>query len=126
MLIADNALILSKRHVVYCYHFSRPVSPLHTCQHYIGYADDLELRDADHRAGRGARLTQVALERGVELLLVWAIPGDRTLERRLKDQHHTPRLCPICAGGHHSFLLARRPLSEPLPALPSELPDLPF
>jgi hypothetical protein len=68
----------------------------------------------------------VAIERGIELLLVWAIPGDRALERQLKDWHHTPRLCPICAGGHHPFILARRLPAEPPLALPLELPELPF
>lgn len=126
MLTAANALILVTRRVVYCYHFSQPVSPLHTCQHYLGYADDLELRDADHRAGRGARLTQVAIERGIALILVWAVPGDRWFERRLKLLHNTPRLCPVCSGQHHPIILARRLSSEPPPALPLELPDLPF
>jgi hypothetical protein len=33
MLTAANALILATRRVVYCYHFSRRVSLLHTTQH---------------------------------------------------------------------------------------------
>jgi len=126
MLTAANALILARQRVVYCYHFSRRISLLHTTQHYLGYADDLEERDADHRAGRGARLTQVAVERQIQLILVWAVPGSRTLERQLKNQHHTPRLCPICAGCHHPLILAQRLPSESPPALPPELPDLPF
>ncbi|GAB4200626.1 MAG: hypothetical protein OHK0022_21880 [Roseiflexaceae bacterium] len=123
MLLAENALILARHHVVYCYHFSRPVSPFHTCQHYLGYADDLEARDAEHRAGTGARLTEVAVERGIELLLVWAIPGDRSLERRLKRWHNTPQLCPGCAGRHHPIILAQR-LPPDLPERPQDLEDL--
>jgi hypothetical protein len=125
MRTAANALILATSYVVYCYHFGQPISPLHTCQHYVGYADNLLARDADHRAGRGARLTQVALERGIELLLVWAVPGDRWLERQIKLFHNTPRLCPVCAGRHHPLILARQ-LPPELPASGIEMEDLPF
>jgi predicted GIY-YIG superfamily endonuclease len=50
----------------YLLHFEAPIAPgRHTCQHYIGSAKRLRVRIAEHRAGRGARLTQVALERGI-------------------------------------------------------------
>ena len=54
--------------------FARPISPAHTCQHYLGWAEDVDARLADHAAGRGARLTQVALERGIgwRLVRTWA------------------------------------------------------
>lgn len=85
-----------KTNIVYLLHFDRPISPKHTCQHYIGSAEDLETRIAEHRAGRGARLTQVAAQRGIQFTVVRTWPGGRTLERKLKDQHGR-RLCPICA-----------------------------
>ena len=80
MLLAKNALIPATRRVVYCYHFSRPVSPFHTCQHYVGYADDLEERDADHRAGRGARAnitwaTRTTWRSGTPTIALGGVPG---------------------------------------------------
>lgn len=85
---------------VYLIHFERPISPQHTTQHYTGYADDWHRRLAEHRAGQGARLTQVAVERGIsfDVVAVWA--GDRGYERRIKQLKAATRLCPIC-GIHH-------------------------
>ena len=86
--------------MVYLLHFERPISSRHTCQHYIGYTDDLARRMQAHRAGNGARLVEVAAERGIgfEIVRVWR--GDRAFERRLKRQHNGPRLCPICGDGN--------------------------
>ena len=81
---------------VYLLHFAQPISPAHTCQHYLGWALDLDVRMAAHRAGRGSRLTQVALERGIGFVVAQTWPGDRTLERRLKDRKEAPRMCPLC------------------------------
>lgn len=91
--------------VVYLLHFSHPIAANHTCRHYIGVADDLGARIAQHRAGTGARLTQVAKERGIGFVVarIWE-DGDRTLERRLKDRHEGPRLCPICNRAHDDQL----------------------
>lgn len=82
--------------VVYLLHFERPISEQHTAQHYLGWAYHLGSRIEAHLHGRGARLTQVAKARGItfEIAAVW--PGDRTYERKLKNQKHAPRLCPIC------------------------------
>jgi predicted GIY-YIG superfamily endonuclease len=87
----------------YCYllHFDSPIAPgRHTCQHYLGYTSR-RLRDriAEHRAGRGARLTEVARERGIGFTCVrtWA-NGSRQLERRLKNWKGSNTLCPICQG----------------------------
>ncbi len=83
---------------VYLLHFTSPISPDNTTQHYLGYADNVENRVADHAAGRGARLTQVAKERGIafEVVRTWD-DGDRTFERKLKNQKNAPKLCPICS-----------------------------
>ena len=43
-------------------------------------------RLARHAGGTGARLLAVAKERGIGWTLVWAEPGDRHEERRLKNQ----------------------------------------
>lgn len=67
--------------------------------HYLGYADDVARRVAEHVAGgaRSSPLVRAALAAGstVELVRVWP-GGDRHLERRLKRRHEGPRLCPVC------------------------------
>lgn len=86
---------------VYLLHFSAPISPLHICQHYIGYADSWPDRIMTQRAGKGdaARLCQVARQRGIDFVVarIWE-DGDRTPERRLKNRKGSPALCPICRG----------------------------
>lgn len=82
--------------VVYLLHFERPISPDHTTRHYLGWTNDLYRRLRAHEQGRGARLTQVALERGISWQLVAIWPGDRGYERLLKRRKCAPRLCPIC------------------------------
>jgi predicted GIY-YIG superfamily endonuclease len=82
---------------VYLLHFAAPIAPgRHTCQHYLGVADDLERRIAEHRAGRGSRLCEVAKERNISFEVVRVWEGSRKLERRLKNQKNSPKLCPIC------------------------------
>jgi hypothetical protein len=87
---------------VYLLHFEREIgsedNPRGRAGHYLGHTgrDDLDARLAEHKAGRGARLTQVLLEQGVQWKLVRTWPGGRDLERALKDQHHANRLCPEC------------------------------
>ncbi len=88
---------------VYLLHFSQPIAPgRHTCQHYLGSAENVNARLAEHLTGRGARLTQVANERGISyrIVKVWkAEPGQgRQLERKLKRQKNGHKLCPICSG----------------------------
>ena len=40
------------RGTTYLLHFERPTSPAHTCQHYLGFAEDLASRLREHAAGR--------------------------------------------------------------------------
>lgn len=82
--------------MVYLIHFQKPISDSHTCQHYLGYAKDIEARLQDHLSGHGARLCQVAIERGIEFEIVRTWEGDRKLERQLKNQKNAPRICPVC------------------------------
>lgn len=82
--------------MVYLLHFSKPISSNHTCQHYLGYAEDVEARLSDHKAGYGARLTQVANELGIDYEVVRTWEGDRKKERKLKNLKNSPKLCPIC------------------------------
>jgi predicted GIY-YIG superfamily endonuclease len=78
---------------VYLLHFD---TPLHHARHYIGYAGDIDSRLALHRAGGGARILAVCVERGITWRLVRTWPGTRQTERALKRQKHAPRLCPVC------------------------------
>lgn len=79
--------------MVYILHFS---APMHHAKHYVGSTADVERRLALHRAGQGARLTQVAVERGIQLLLATVLLGSRHEERALKRRHNAPRYCPLC------------------------------
>jgi predicted GIY-YIG superfamily endonuclease len=81
----------------YLLHFSKPYKH---AKHYLGSADDLFARLQQHNAGQGARLTQVVREAGIDLILARTWNGDRSFERRLKRQHNSPRLCPICNPPH--------------------------
>ena len=74
-------------------------SDKHSANHYLGYATDVTERLRLHRAGLGARMLEVAAERGIrfEVVRIWQ-GGDRKLERRLKDRGHACELCPVCSG----------------------------
>jgi hypothetical protein len=56
-----------------------------------------------HRSGNGARLVAVARERDIDFELVRVWRGDRTFERKLKNQKAANRMCPICSPGAHWF-----------------------
>ena len=82
------------RRVVYTLHLW---PPLGHAGHYTGSAIERRLaqRLTDHALGRGARLTQVQVERGGTWVLAQTQPGDRATERRLK-QHGATRRCEVC------------------------------
>lgn len=52
-------------------------------RHYLGYCADgeVERRLAEHRAGKGARITAAASRAGLALVLVKTWAGDRARER---------------------------------------------
>lgn len=94
---------------VYLLHFERPYPNGRQPQHYLGYAADLDVRLAQHRAGRGARLIAVIRERGIAWRVARVWPGgDRGLERRLKGWKKSRRLCPDCRP---SLPVARLPVA---------------
>lgn len=102
---------------VYLLHFSAPISPAHTCQHYVGFTTDLPQRIQLHRIGKAARLTEVAHSRGISFVVARVWRGDRYLERAIKNAKHTPRLCPVCSGktrGHYAEELTASELAEAL------------
>lgn len=73
--------------------------------HYLGFAEDVHRRVAEHLSGNGraSPLVRAALSirAGVTLVRVWPDAG-RQLERRLKRQGGLSRHCPTCrATGHY-------------------------
>lgn len=90
---------------VYLLHLDRPlprgISPSGThlvAGHYIGFTEDLVGRMMDHSEGRGARFTQVCVERGIDFRLARTWDGmSRSFERMLKTKFKNGRLlCPVC------------------------------
>jgi predicted GIY-YIG superfamily endonuclease len=85
---------------VYVLHFDSPICETHTCQHYIGCTCDLRQRLITHAQGRGARLTEVAKERGITWQLAALgtthVTGMRRIERQLKDWHGVKGQCSLC------------------------------
>jgi len=100
---------------VYLLHFDRPIGPAEgpgykQARHYTGHAEgkpprwfvpknpalppSVEMRNEAHKAGRGARLTQVAVEQGIGWTVADVQPGDYSRERQLKP--HAARRCPEC------------------------------
>jgi hypothetical protein len=92
----------SIRNVVYTLHLWPPIAH---AKHYTGSAMERQLarRLTDHALGRGARLTQVQVQRGGSWVVAQTEPGGRAEERRLK-QHGAARRCEVCkaADGYQS------------------------
>ena len=78
---------------IYLIHFEERLA---LAGHYLGYTDDLVERLKQHKSGNGARLMEVVTEQGIDWCLARTWKGSRKLERRLKNRHESPRLCPIC------------------------------
>ncbi len=81
----------------YLLHFDKPIADGHPCQHYLGWSENLVERLKAHKDGLGARLTQVAKERGIgwTLAAVWS-GVTREFERKLKNRRNAPKMCPVC------------------------------
>lgn len=78
---------------VYILRFSHPLgNENHQAQHYIGWTLDIEERLEEHRAGRGAKITAAAVERGFRLELVAILSGTRADERKLKARKSHRRI----------------------------------
>jgi predicted GIY-YIG superfamily endonuclease len=78
---------------VYLIHFNQAY---HHARHYLGFSENLDKRITDHLCGMGARLLEVITQAGIDWKLARTWPGDRELERRLKNRKEAPKLCPIC------------------------------
>ena len=79
--------------MVYLLHFSENYAH---ARHYLGYCHDLTARLAQHASGNGARLCAVVRAAGISWYVSRTWEGGRDLERKLKDRHNSPKLCPIC------------------------------
>ena len=108
-----NATTVNNQGTVYLLHLDAPISEHHTAQHYIGWARNLDARIEHHRGGTGARFTQVAGERGIgfDVVRTWE-DVDRNFERKLKDRHAAPRLCPVCAAKAKAERIAAKAAKE--------------
>jgi predicted GIY-YIG superfamily endonuclease len=68
-------------------------------QHYIGWTGGktLEKRIERHRVGGGSKLMQAIKVAKINWQVVRTWEGvDRSFERKLKNQNHAARYCPIC------------------------------
>ena len=83
------------RGLVYTLHLWPPIAH---AKHYTGSTRNeksLPGRLTDHALGRGARLTQVQVERGGSWVLAQTEPGGTDRERQLK-RHGAARRCEVC------------------------------
>ena len=101
---------------VYLLCFERQIgdaaNPKGTASHYLGWAEDVDARMVEHRAGRGARILAACVAQGIgfEVVRTWA-GVDRSFERRLKRQHNAWRHCQRCGPR------ARRSRAGPPPGI---------
>lgn len=89
----------SKPWFLYIIHFKEKYKH---AQHYVGIAQNVEDRFAEHMAGRGARLLQVVREAGIKIEACSTIKefsdfsSAHLAEKKLKATNNTKRYCPIC------------------------------
>lgn len=86
---------------VYLIHFDQAIGNQEKtrglAQHYLGWSSKpVKERLKQHENARGARILAVLQEKGIGWKLVRTWDGPRALERKLKNYHNNPRLCPIC------------------------------
>lgn len=78
-----------------------PSRPRMSAKHYIGWTNgvSVERRLEEHRSGQGARILAAAARRGIGFHVVRTWPQtDRHFERRLKNNGHYDKWCPICSA----------------------------
>lgn len=85
--------------ILYLLHFETPMSH---AQHYLGSTDNVRRRIKRHRDQQGARITSVATERNIQLIVAGLFqpkdPSDniRKIEANAKLLKNGRRYCPIC------------------------------
>lgn len=109
--------------VLYVLCFDEPVSH---ATHYLGYADNLDARLREHRAGRGSRLTAAAVARGISwevyVVLDPATEADEARYKKRSVRKASPAMrksghkrggavnvfCPVCGAAVRARAAARR------------------
>ncbi|MDO7846454.1 endonuclease [Hymenobacter sp. M29] len=92
---------------VYLLHFDKPLAH---AQHYVGFTKrESPLRRLKvHRAGQGARLTQVLNIEGItyRVARIWR-NASRAFERQLKNRNGCRCFCPLCRPDLKKFKYRR-------------------
>jgi predicted GIY-YIG superfamily endonuclease len=86
----------------------------HHAQHYIGWASNVAGRLYHHRKGTGARFLAAVNQAGISYEIVREWPGDKQLERKLKNRKNASLLCPVCQQLHHFRFAHVPPVLQPL------------
>lgn len=98
---------------VYLIHMDTPMAH---AQHYIGYADSVAKRVRKHGTSEGARMLQVAAQRGITFQHVRSWWGmGRSFERKLKNRKKSRQLCPVCTPMAHRYGNASGPIGKDIP-----------
>lgn len=82
-------------------HYNDRINPNRPARHYLEYtARTVYARVCDQKSGsrwRSAPICYAAFERDIDFVVARVWPNtDRRDEKRLRDLHNNPRLCPIC------------------------------
>lgn len=85
---------------IYLIHFDEPYRH---ARHYTGWTRDLPARLRAHANGTGARLMEVITDNGITWQLAKVYEGDRTEERRRKNQKKPRDWCPVCRNRPGEF-----------------------
>lgn len=102
--------------VVYLLHYEQP---MHHAQHYLGWTNDLPTRLRMHASGTDAArakcvITTEFTRRNIEFAVACTWTGTLALEKQLKRQKNSRRLCPLCRLQNLSLV-----------NLPNILPNIP-
>jgi hypothetical protein len=84
---------------IYVVHFERPYQH---AQHYVGWTSNLRQRFYRHTSDapvrRGSALMRAVVGAGIAFKVVATWRGTREEERRVHNEHHVHRHCPVCLG----------------------------
>lgn len=78
--------------MIYILKFNSPIGgSKHRAQYYIGWCKDgaVNRRVAQHKRGKVAKITRAVVAAGIDIECVALIPGDKRVERWLKNKKNT-------------------------------------